>query len=1001
MSKPVKPARDSDNKFVSDERLQISLVKKGALEDAILTSANFSIIATDEKGVIQLFNIGAESMLGYAAEDVLNKITPADISDPQEVIARAAALSAELETTIAPGFDALVFKASRGIEDIYELTYIRKDGSRFPALVSVTALRDEQELIIGYLLIGTDNTARKQVEAEREQLLKIQEDTNKQLQQANFISRENEEKLAVTLHSIGDGVIATDARARVTLLNPLAEKLTGWTQADARGRPVEDVFKIINKETRKPARVPVADTLTKGTIHGLANHTVLIATDGSECDIADSCAPIRDRDGRVVGAVLVFRDVTGEYAAAQALRDSNELIQTVLNTVGDGIITMLASGGVVATVNPTAERMFGYRASELMGKNFSMLIPELDKDQRNDTLEYYSASDEERAAGLGREVMGRRKDGLLFPMEMAVSEMWLGGQRYFTGILRDITARKQAEEALIKAGALQNAIFNSANFSSIATDAKGVIQIFNVGAECMLGYTADEVMDKSTPADISDPQEMIARAKALSVELGTQIKPGFEALVFKASRGIEDIYALTYIRKDGSRFPALVSVTALRDAQDIIIGYLLIGTDNTARTLVEAERAQLYVALQEKNAELEAATLVAEKANLSKSEFLSRMSHELRTPLNAILGFAQLLESGVPQPTPAQLVRLQQIIKAGWYLLELINEILDLAVIESGRLILSRESVSLTNVMQECRAMIEAQVQKRDIQLSFLPFDNTWYANADHTRVKQVLINLLTNAIKYNREHGTIIVECTEPAPDRIRISIKDSGIGLSPEMLRHLFEPFNRLGQEVGAVEGTGIGLVVTKQLVEIMEGKIGAKSKLGVGSEFWFELNRDITPSSNAGHILQADRIVKAPGDSAIRSLLYVEDNPANLLLVEQIIADYPNMRMLSARDGHLGIVLARTHCPDVILMDINLPDISGFEALAILRDNPITADIPVLAISANAMPRDIRKGIEAGFLGYLTKPIKINEFNRALALALEQAESNRKAKAETRAL
>ena len=295
-----------------DVRHTEALLKAGALQSAIFNSANFSSIATDAKGVIQIFNVGAERMLGYTAAEVMNKITPADISDPQEVIARAKALSVELGTPITPGFEALVFKASRGIEDIYELTYIRKDGSRFPAVVSVTALRDAQDAIIGYLLIGTDNTARK-----------------------------------------------------------------------------------------------------------------------------------------------------------------------------------------------------------------------------------------------------------------------------------------QAEEALLKAGALQSAIFNSANFSSIATDAKGVIQIFNVGAERMLGYTAAEVMNKITPADISDPQEVIARAKALSVELGTPITPGFEALVFKASRGIEDIYELTYIRKDGSRFPAVVSVTALRDAQDAIIGYLLIGTDNTARKQVEEERTKL------------------------------------------------------------------------------------------------------------------------------------------------------------------------------------------------------------------------------------------------------------------------------------------------------------------------------------------------------------------------------------------------------------------------
>ena len=546
------------------------------------------------------------------------------------------------------------------------------------------------------------------------------------------------------------------------------------------------------------------------------------------------------------------------------------------------------------------------------------------------------------------------------------------------------------QETLLKTGALQNAIFNSANFSSIATDANGVIQIFNVGAERMLGYTAAEVMNKITPAEISDPQGVIARAGALSVELGTKITPGFEALVFKASRGIEDIYELTYIRKDGSRFPAVVSVTALRDDQGGIIGYLLIGTDNTARKLVEAERAQLYEALQDKNTELESARFVAEKANLAKSDFLSSMSHELRTPLNAILGFAQLLESGAPPPTAAQVVRLHQIIKAGWYLLELINQILDLAVIESGNLSLSQEPVSLIDVMRECQAMMESQAQKHGIRIVYLPFDHTWFASADRTRVKQVLINLISNAIKYNCEHGTVEVECIASTPERIRISIKDSGAGLPPEKLAQLFQPFNRLGQESGTEEGTGIGLVVTKQLVDLMGGTIGVESTVGVGSEFWIELIRDVSPQFSVVNTMPTELAPQAQENVALRTLLYVEDNPANLMLVEQIIDGHPHVRMLSACDGYLGIALARAHLPDVILMDINLPGISGFQALKILRADPLTAHIPVLAISANAMPRDIEKGLEAGFFSYLTKPIKVNAFMAALDSALELTET-----------
>jgi len=555
--------------------------------------------------------------------------------------------------------------------------------------------------------------------------------------------------------------------------------------------------------------------------------------------------------------------------------------------------------------------------------------------------------------------------------------------------MEDITLRKQAEEAQLKAGALQRAIFNSANFSSIATDAKGVIQIFNVGAERMLGYTAVEVMNQITPADISDPQELIARAKALSIELETPITPGFDALVFKARRGIEDIYELTYIRKDGSRFPALVSVTALHDEQNAIIGYLLIGTDNTARQMIEAERERLNQVLHDKNTELQRATLLAKKANRAKSDFLSNMSHELRTPLGAILGFAQLLESGVPQPTVAQKRSIEQILKAGWYLLELINEILDLALIESGKLSLSLETVSLSEVMQECEAMTEPQAKKRGISMVFTPFEIPYSVNADRTRVKQVIINLLSNAIKYNKAGGTVIVTCCPSPPDSIRISVQDTGEGLAPEQMAQLFQPFNRLGQKSNIEEGTGIGLVVCKRLVELMHGTIGMESTVGNGSVFWFELKR----TSESQLVARAAEL-KSAADAPLQksahrySLLYVEDNPANMMLVEDLIARRTDIRFIGARDAVRGIEIARSSLPDVILMDINLPGISGLDALKILQDDPVTTHIPVVALSANAIPRDIENGLKAGFYRYLTKPIKVNEFMNTLDMTLKHA-------------
>jgi len=532
----------------------------------------------------------------------------------------------------------------------------------------------------------------------------------------------------------------------------------------------------------------------------------------------------------------------------------------------------------------------------------------------------------------------------------------------------------------LKTEALPHAILNSASFSIIATDEKGIIQLFNVGAERILGYKAAEVVNRINPSDIHDPREVAARAAALSLELGVTIAPGFEALAYKASRGIEDIYELTYICKDGSRFPAIVSVTALRDEFKHLIGYLLIGTDNSARKRAEAK--------------LNDAMATADKANRAKSDFLSSMSHELRTPLNAVLGFAQLLESGVPPPTLSQKRNLDQIQKAGWYLLELINEILDLSLIESGKVILSREPVSLVEVMLECRAMIEPQAHKRGIGMTFPRFDLPYYVKADRTRVKQVLINLLFNAIKYNKPEGMVAVECALLPPDSkranpagsIRISVRDTGAGLAPEQVAQLFQPFNRLGKEAGAEEGTGIGLVVTKRLVELMGGTIGADSVVGVGTTFWIELSRTSAPQLVDGHGKEVEvSRPPLPQGTPIRTLLYVEDNPANLELVEQLIARRADLRFLSAADGNLGIEFARAYLPDVILMDINLPGLNGIDAMKILRADPVTAHIPIIALSANAVPRDIMRGLEAGFFNYLTKPIKVDEFMDALDVAL----------------
>ncbi len=826
-----------------------SLLKTGALQDAIFHSANFSSIATDANGVIQIFNVGAERMLGYAAADMVDRITPADISDPQELVARAAALSLELDTPITPGFEALVFKASRGIEDIYELTYIRKDGSRFPAIVSVTALRDVRGAIIGYLLIGTDNTARK-----------------------------------------------------------------------------------------------------------------------------------------------------------------------------------------------------------------------------------------------------------------------------------------LAEQELLKAGALQNAIFNSANFSSIATDANGVIQIFNVGAERMLGYSAADVMDTITPADISDPQEVIARAAALSIELGTPITPGFEALVFKASRGIEDIYELTYIRKDGSRFPAIVSVTALRDAQEIIIGYLLIGTDNTARKRVEAEQAlldqqlrdqQFYTRsliessidalmttnpqgiitdvnqqmlaltgrtrealigapcrdfftdparadvailrvlaenrlsnyeltvraldgkecvvsynaatfhdrdnnlqgvfaaardvterklseriLQEKNIELE-------HASRMKSEFLSTMSHELRTPLNAINGFSEALRDGLMGPmSDTQQEYVGDIFTSGQHLLSLINDILDLSKVEAGMMTLELEGADLHSLLGNSLSIVREKAAAQSIMLELEAGDDLTALQLDTRKTKQIVYNLLSNAVKFSARGGRVTLRgrrvpraavgtfqeawpthgfgLADNAFDEfLEISVSDGGIGISSPNMTKLFQPFTQIDSSLARkFEGSGLGLALVRQMAELHGGSVAVASLEGVGTRFaaWLPIRTTDLPLLKDFHVPHTARIGSALRDRPVA--MVVEDDERAAALAT-LLLEAEGFQVVVAGSGERALELLDQHTLDLITLDLQLPGMSGLELLQRLNGDGRLANVPVVIVSGHT---DGTIGLCGGAAAVLQKPISRLQLHASLASLGLQERPNR---------
>ncbi len=786
------------------KRAEEELLKAGALQSAIFNSANFSSIATDEKGVIQIFNVGAERMLGYAAAEVMNKITPADISDPQEVITRAAALSLELATPITPGFEALVFKAARGIEDIYELTYIRKDGSRFPAVVSVTALRDDQNAIIGYLLIGTDNTARK-----------------------------------------------------------------------------------------------------------------------------------------------------------------------------------------------------------------------------------------------------------------------------------------QAEEALLKAGALQSAIFNSANFSSIATDEKGVIQIFNVGAERMLGYAAADVMNKITPADISDPQEVIARAKALSAELGTPITPGFEALVFKASRGIEDIYELTYIRKDGSRFPAVVSVTALRDDQNAIIGYLLIGTDNAARKQVEAERMLLDQRVRDQqfytrsliesnidalittdprgiitdvNKQMEALTgctrdeligapfkdcftdperaeagikrvlgeskltdyeltarardgketvvsynastfhdrdrklqgvfaaardvterkryeLSLQQANRAKSVFLANMSHEIRTPMNAILGFSQLMLRD-QDLTTQQCQYLGTINRSGEHLLALINDILEMSKIEAGRTTLNPSTFDLPVLLKDLEMMFRVRTDEKKLSFSVeLIGDVPQYIVTDINKLRQVFINVLGNAVKFTEQGGVgmrVRVDRKGATEPFLQVEIEDTGPGISPDDQDKLFRHFEqtKTGQQAGT--GTGLGLAISREFVRLMGGDISLNSQVGKGSVFVICLPLKEGEAQAVQATDQPRQVLRLQAGQVTCRVLIADDIEDNRQLLAQLLAPV-GFEIRLATNGAEAVQAFEEWRPHLILMDFRMPVMDGHEAIHRIRAMAGGRETKIIAVTASAMDENRQELMGIGADDFISKPFR----------------------------
>ncbi len=513
---------------------------------------------------------------------------------------------------------------------------------------------------------------------------------------------------------------------------------------------------------------------------------------------------------------------------------------------------------------------------------------------------------------------------------------------------------------------LPSLLLDTAPDAMVVVGADGYIQFVNVQTETMFGYTRQELVGEHL--DLLIPERF--RPRHSEHVAGFFASPG--------SRPMGSGLQLFGRRKDGSELPIEVSLSPLRTPQGITVSASL--RDISERTRIEAAAK---IEAERRGAELREARALAEAASAAKSDFLSSMSHELRTPLNAILGFAQLLWRDKREPlSERHKQRVEHILKGGEHLLHLINDILDLSRIEAGGVSISTEPVGVSDVLEEVRRTLQTLAARQQIKLRMealppaLPM-----VSADRTRFVQILVNLGSNAIKYNRPAGEVSFAVSREAPAHLRVTVKDSGIGIPLDKQSSIFQPFQRAGQETGPIEGTGIGLVITQRLALLMQGNVGFHSVPGEGSEFWITL-----PVHASQEVAVPTAALEEGGNEQLvrdgcRLVLYVEDNPANVMFMQDLLSSFESIDLAVAPTAEIGLEIAVRRQPVVIIMDINLPGMSGLDALHELRANPSTSHIPVIALTAAASERDRQQGMQAGFYRYVTKPIKVDELIAAL--------------------